>query len=172
MRKEEEIKILTQIGELLHKLIRGDTYFKDDMIHLAIEEGDIDQMIGNILNDFPIFNSTIIKAKLDRAIDIYKKRLKLQIEIGRDRSFMVKNLLVDVENLSEENKILRQQRNAAITNTLKLIYAHNQFEDENFGKNVLDIFPDDLVIMSKMKLRYPLNEDEVKKVETALTFQT
>ena len=168
MKKEAEQKLLQEIEDRLFKLIRGDTYFKDDITHRLIEAGDIQQMIANIRNDFPIFHMTIMEKLLNRAIDIYKKRCNLLAKLVRGQSFSIKTYEHTISDYEAQIASHREFRSTMLNAVLDMYFADSPEEENHWRTMLLKLFAQDEVIVAKTVKGYPLTADEIEKVRTLM----
>jgi hypothetical protein len=168
MKKEAEIKIIEQIEILINKLIKQDTYFRDDLKHHNFDEEDFNVMVNNIRNDFPISHQTTFRKTIEKALDVYKQRLKMaHIEAIIHRANN-KSMHYTIEDLEVSNKALKHSRDLAMEAALHMVYAESPEERESHQNRLLEIFPIEKVIMLKAQKGWPLTEKEQKLIKSAL----
>lgn len=169
MKKDTEIKILEQIEELLMKLYRGDTYFRDD-VKDHLDQGDITQIINNIKSDFPFFHQTLFLEKLIRSHIIYKKRCNLLADMVRRKDFSLKAYENTINDLEEKYSTMLKQQNNVAQQVVRMSNTDHTGERDHYQEQLLDLFPYELLISIKLENDIPLTEYEKKKVKNALTF--
>ena len=168
MKKEAEIKLIEQIGELLEKLVKADSYFADELKHYNFGKDDMQIMVQNIKKDFPLTFQTEFRKRFERTVLIYRTRCHNLAKMVRSQQFSIRTYENSINELETDNKALVMSRNEILAEALKLTLPGSGYDDY---EDLLSLFPDDLVISMKLDMNYPLTSDEKLKVKTALNYR-
>lgn len=172
MKKEAEIKIIEQIGTLIDKLAKADSYFRDDLRYHDFDFQDIDIIKKNIRSDFPLFSETKFKKWIERVVDVYQRRADNLAKMLIIAQATIRVYRISINDLEAENKTLRQFKHTMLANLLEIYYATDKDSMEEEIDAVLKSYPDEEVMKIKLEMDYPLTQDEKTKLMTALTFRS
>ena len=142
--------------EMIKKLGNSESYF-----NMAFTPEDLNQMVSNIENDFPLlFQTQYDKAVIDRDVKI--NILKIEVEklkgMLEGSEAMVKGYKADFDNCQNELNTMKANRIGMLRILLQ----------ENPNSEALNFYSTVEIMSIKVELGIRLNEDEIKLFNKAL----
>jgi len=138
MTKQQEINLIVKLND-------KDSYFRD-----TFTEDDIDKMISNIQNDFPLLTGTFVDDQVAA-----KERAEMQVKTMEAGIAQRNNTIEDLEELLEEFKAWR---NMALNTVMK---------DDDLEK-ARELWTVDELIEWKLDHGVALNQEEARRVKSRM----